>query len=254
MLVSPGTEVRVAGGIDTWDPDAPVGPAELAVWVRLPDVRGDPSLGEALLAYATDGFLIATAMRPHEGMGQKMAHRSVATGVVSHTLTFHDRFPSGEWLRLADQGIVAGRRAELRPGLCLHRGGPAGGILVQESLIRDANPQGSPPTERRRTDDNGENPSGETRMLIDGELVPAGGQALRQRQPGHRGGARRGGRRRPPDMDRAIAAARRAFDETDWATDRKFRQQCLPSCRTRSTPSRRSSGPSWWPKSGRRCC
>ena len=28
-------------------------------------------------------------------------------------------------------------------------------------------------------------------------------------------------------MDRAIAAARRAFDETDWSTDRAFRQRCL---------------------------
>ncbi|HVA73664.1 MAG TPA: aldehyde dehydrogenase family protein [Acidimicrobiales bacterium] len=29
------------------------------------------------------------------------------------------------------------------------------------------------------------------------------------------------------DMDRAIAAARRAFDQTDWATNHKFRQHCL---------------------------
>ena len=29
------------------------------------------------------------------------------------------------------------------------------------------------------------------------------------------------------DMERAIAAARRAFDETDWSTDRAFRKQCL---------------------------
>ena len=31
----------------------------------------------------------------------------------------------------------------------------------------------------------------------------------------------------PEDMDRAIAAARRAFDETDWSTDREFRKRCL---------------------------
>ena len=29
------------------------------------------------------------------------------------------------------------------------------------------------------------------------------------------------------DMDRAIAAARRAFDETDWSTDRALRKRCL---------------------------
>ena len=29
------------------------------------------------------------------------------------------------------------------------------------------------------------------------------------------------------DMERAITAARRAFDETGWSTDRAFRQRCL---------------------------
>ena len=29
------------------------------------------------------------------------------------------------------------------------------------------------------------------------------------------------------DMERAIAAARRAFDETDWSTDHTFRLHCL---------------------------
>src|SRR5881628_1042946 len=29
------------------------------------------------------------------------------------------------------------------------------------------------------------------------------------------------------DMDAAIAAARRAFDTTDWSTNREFRQHCL---------------------------
>ena len=31
----------------------------------------------------------------------------------------------------------------------------------------------------------------------------------------------------PEDMERAIAAARRAFDETDWSSDRAFRKHCL---------------------------
>ncbi|PRC60934.1 hypothetical protein C6A85_14540, partial [Mycobacterium sp. ITM-2017-0098] len=29
------------------------------------------------------------------------------------------------------------------------------------------------------------------------------------------------------DMDRAIGAARRAFDETDWGTNRALRKRCL---------------------------
>ena len=68
----------------------------------------------------------------------------------------------------------------------------------------------------------------ESRMLIDGELVhaengdefdnlsPATGLLLGRTSAA---GAR--------DMDRAIAAARRAFDETDWSTDRALRKSCL---------------------------
>jgi len=151
MLVAPGTELRVVDGVNTWDPESPVGPAELFVWIRLPDARGDVALTQALLAYATDGFLIATAMRPHEGIGQNMAHRSIATGVVSHTLTFHDRFEAGQWLLLAHEGTAAGRGRSYGRAHVFTEDGRAVASFVQESLIRDANPPGAPPTEQRRS-------------------------------------------------------------------------------------------------------
>jgi acyl-CoA thioesterase-2 len=140
-LVAPGTEVRIAGGVDTWDPDAPTGPAELAVWVRLPGGGGeegaDPAgLGEALLAYATDGFLIGTAMRPHAGLGQAMAHRSVDTGVVTHTLTFHRGVPLGRWLLIAHEGVFAGRGRAYGRASVFDGDGTLLASFVQESLIR----------------------------------------------------------------------------------------------------------------------
>ena len=50
------------------------------------------------------------------------------------------------------------------------------------------------------------------------------GQDVRQRQPRHRGGPRaRSPTRRAPRWHRAIDAARRAFDETAWSTDRELR-------------------------------
>ncbi|HWE71158.1 MAG TPA: acyl-CoA thioesterase domain-containing protein [Acidimicrobiales bacterium] len=151
MLVAPGTELRVVGGINTWDPEAPVGPPELFVWIRLPEGLGDFTLTQALLSYATDGFLIATAMRPHEGIGQNMAHRSIATGVVSHTLTFHDRFEAGQWLLLAHEGTAAGRGRSYGRAHVFTKDGKAVASFVQESLIRDATPPGAPPTEQRRS-------------------------------------------------------------------------------------------------------
>ena len=75
---------------------------------------------------------------------------------------------------------------------------------------------------------NGEKQSGETRMLIDGELVPAAsGKQFDNVNPATEEVLGQVADADHQDMDRAIAAARRAFDETDWATDRKFRQLCL---------------------------
>jgi acyl-CoA thioesterase-2 len=109
-------EIRLVGGVDINDPDA-VGPAELDVWTRFAGLRGpndehgapdDAATDQALLAFATDGFLVGTAMRPHRGVGQAQAHRTVATGVVSHTLTFHEPCRAGDWFLLAHTSPYAG--------------------------------------------------------------------------------------------------------------------------------------------------
>lgn len=142
-LVAPGTELKVVGGVDTWDPEAPTGPAELFVWVRLPAGLGDHALTQAMLAYATDGFLIGTAMRPHPGIGQNMAHRGVSTGVVSHTLTFHDRFDAGEWLLMAHEGSVAAGGMSYGRAHVFTEEGRAVASFVQEGLIREAVPAAS---------------------------------------------------------------------------------------------------------------
>ena len=121
-------EIRTVGGVDIADPDA-VGPAELDVWTRFPDAPDDPTLNQALLAFATDGFLIGTAMRPHAGVGQSQAHRTISTSVITHTL--HVPRPGGR-LRLAPArpGEPGGRgRSELRAGPCVRRGRRPRGLV-----------------------------------------------------------------------------------------------------------------------------
>lgn len=103
---SHGWEVRIAQEADIFDPDA-IGPAELYVWSRFRGVPPEPWASQALLGYASDGFLIGTAMRPHPGVGQDLAHVSIDTSVITQTLTFHDDFDAGEWLVLAHQSPVA---------------------------------------------------------------------------------------------------------------------------------------------------
>jgi aldehyde dehydrogenase (NAD+) len=68
----------------------------------------------------------------------------------------------------------------------------------------------------------------ETKLLIDGVLVPAAsGKTYPNINPATEevmGAVADAG---PEDMERAIAAARRAFDETDWSTNHAFRRKCL---------------------------
>ncbi|MCX2977920.1 aldehyde dehydrogenase family protein [Candidatus Marimicrobium litorale] len=68
----------------------------------------------------------------------------------------------------------------------------------------------------------------ETRLFIDGELCnAASGKRYPNINPATEevmGEVADAGRE---DMDRAIAAARRAFDETDWSTNHAFRLRCL---------------------------
>ncbi len=69
---------------------------------------------------------------------------------------------------------------------------------------------------------------GESRMLIDGQLVEAtGGRSYDNVNPTTEEVIGQTADATPEDMDRAIAAARRAFDETDWATNLELRSRCL---------------------------
>lgn len=68
----------------------------------------------------------------------------------------------------------------------------------------------------------------ESRMLIDGKLVEAeGGKVFDNVNPANEEVLGQVADGSAQDMRRAIAAARRAFDESDWATNRSLRKRCL---------------------------
>ena len=68
----------------------------------------------------------------------------------------------------------------------------------------------------------------EPNLLIDGALVPAeGGRTFDSINPASEEVIGRSPDATLADADRAIAAARRAFDETRWSVDRDFRSKCL---------------------------
>lgn len=128
-------EVRVVGGVDISDPDA-VGPPTLDVWTRFVGLPDDPSLDQPLLAFATDGFLIGTAMRPHAGVGQAQAHRTLSTGVISHTLTFHETFSARAWMLLSHRSVHAGHGRAYGRADVFDADGLMVASFVQDAMIR----------------------------------------------------------------------------------------------------------------------
>jgi aldehyde dehydrogenase (NAD+) len=68
----------------------------------------------------------------------------------------------------------------------------------------------------------------ESRMLIDGVLVEAdSGRTFENVNPATEEVIGQVADASATEMQRAIGAARRAFDETEWSTDHKLRQRCL---------------------------
>ena len=130
-------EVRTVGGVDIADPEA-VGPPELDVWTRFagaPDHEGG-MVNQALLAFATDGFLIGTAMRPHKGVGQAQAHVTLSTGVIGHTITFHEPFSAADWLLLSHRVPYAGRGRSYGTANVFTTDGRLVASFVQDNMIR----------------------------------------------------------------------------------------------------------------------
>ena len=132
-------QVRVVDDVDIRDPEL-TGPPDLDVWTRFPGAPDDAIIDQALLAFATDGFLIGTAMRPHPGVGQAQAHVTLTTGVISHTVTFHEPFAARDWLLLSHHSPYAGRGRSYGRADVFRADGALVASYVQDAMIRLKDP------------------------------------------------------------------------------------------------------------------
>lgn len=103
-----GRDLRVAGASYTDDPDAPVGPPIIDAWVRFREVPADPPLHAGLVAQFTGHMSIAAALRPHAGIGQQAAHRTLSTAVNAIALSLHTEARADRWLRYHHHSTFAG--------------------------------------------------------------------------------------------------------------------------------------------------
>jgi acyl-CoA thioesterase len=144
-----GCDVRVVGGVDINDPDA-TGPAELFVWTRLPAAPDDITVSQGILSHASAGFLIGTAMRPHAGFGQGAAHDAFSTGILGHSMTFHEPFRASEWMLLANESVYAGNGRAYGRGHAFAADGRLIASFAQDEIIRHF-PGGKPSAGKKAT-------------------------------------------------------------------------------------------------------
>jgi acyl-CoA thioesterase-2 len=112
------------------DPMAPI----FHVWIRatqaLPD---DPSIHQAVLAYASDMTLLDTSLMPH---GETVFDKSIQAASLDHALWFHRPFRADEWLLYAqDTPNASGARGFSR-GSIFRQDGTLVASVAQEGLIR----------------------------------------------------------------------------------------------------------------------
>lgn len=103
-----GRDLRIVDDAYTGDPDAPIGPPVLDAWVRYLDVPDDPPIHAALLAQFTGHLSIAAAMRPHAGVGQDQAHRTLSTGINAISLALHRDVRADRWMLYHHESTFAG--------------------------------------------------------------------------------------------------------------------------------------------------
>jgi acyl-CoA thioesterase II len=103
-----GRDLRVVDGAYSNDSGAPLGPPVLDCWVRFRHVPDDQALHDALLAQFTGHMPIAAALRPHAGVGQDQAHRTLSMGINAIHLSIHRAVRADEWMLYHHHSTFAG--------------------------------------------------------------------------------------------------------------------------------------------------
>lgn len=131
-----GWDYRIVDATGLYEPGE-VGPPELQVWSRF-DVpsRIVPPTHHALIAYATDGFLIGAALRPRPDLSMSDTHVTISTTVLAHSISFHAAPEASQWHLLDQRSDSAGRGRAHGSGTVFSRDGQLLATFSQDSLIR----------------------------------------------------------------------------------------------------------------------
>lgn len=105
------------------------------IWVRAAGEvpAGNPALHRYLLAYASDFFLIATALLPHAA---SLWQPDLQVASLDHALWFHREVKADEWLLYSLESPWAGAGRGLARGHFFNRDGELVATVAQEGLMR----------------------------------------------------------------------------------------------------------------------
>jgi acyl-CoA thioesterase-2 len=103
-----GRDLRIVDAAYTNDSDAPLGPPLIDCWVRFRRVPDDPAIHAGLLAQFTGHIPIAAALRPHDGVGQDQAHRTLSMGINAINLSLHREIRANRWMLYRHLSTFAG--------------------------------------------------------------------------------------------------------------------------------------------------
>jgi acyl-CoA thioesterase-2 len=108
--------------------------AERSVWLKsnipLPD---SPSLHKCVLAYASDFFLLDTALAPH---GRNLFDPQLMMASLDHSLWFHRSFRMDDWLLYVMDSPSASAARGFCRGSVFDRSGVLVASVAQEGLVR----------------------------------------------------------------------------------------------------------------------
>ncbi len=132
MLRASPIEVREIGDYDFFDPK-PSSDVN-ALWFRLVrPIEGPAALHQCLLTYASDMYLLGSALRPH---GQSWFTGQVMTASLDHAIWFHGPLDFGDWHLYAMDSPWSGGARGFNRGSVYARDGRLVASTAQEGLIR----------------------------------------------------------------------------------------------------------------------
>ena len=109
-------------------------PPRQRMWIRSSDrLPDDPLVHACAATYASDLFLLASALPPH---GYVMGDEGLLAASLDHAVWFHRPFRADDWLLYDQEGTWAGDGRALCRGLLFDPSGALVATVMQEGLLR----------------------------------------------------------------------------------------------------------------------